>query len=365
MSFLAMFVEREGAALRGPQEARAVERIDADFDNLRAAARWCVDANRPDLGFRIVAPLVDHLLARGRYEVGTWALALTEAAGADLDALFPVGLGLAALTAMEGGHLADADVLSTRALTSEAVDGGTRSWIAYSVRVLLTAAGQVRGDLRSALSTFREVADASDDQFGRAVFHFDRATIMKYGPAPTKVLGPASELEMLGLTTGCPSISAMGSMVKGWGLAADNRPTEAAEALRQSITLAMSVRNLVIAEMANRELMDVERASLNSYGETLRQFLEQNDIAQVIVTVLGMLPSLMDLEAYEAAARICGWILSTPWARSAQLNEAMRRLAEHLDEATAQAARSAGERMDLDQLVRFLTATIGEIHDSA
>ena len=362
VSYLATFTEREAAGLRGPAEANSVERLNAEFDNLRAAARWCAQHHDADLGFRIVAPLVDHLLARGRFEVGTWSQAIADVPGAERDPRFPVGLGLAALTAMEGGRLADADALSARAVAA-GEQLGRPSWIPYSVRVLLTAAGQVDADLRTALRALREVADAADDSLGQAVYHFDRATIMKYGPTPGRVLSSAAELESIGHAIGSPSILAMGLMVKGWGLAAESRPAEAAEALRQSITLAASVGNTSIAEIAQRDLLDVEHASLEAYGATLREFLDQNDVAQGIATVLAMLPSVLDLEAYEAAARVCGWLLSTPWATSAQLHEAMRRLDEHLDPAAAATARQAGERMTLEQLAVSVQTAVGDLYD--
>jgi hypothetical protein len=149
----------------------------------------------------------------------------------------------------------------------------------------------------------------------------------------------------------------MGLMIQGWLIAAQSRPAEAADALRESASLAASTRNTTIGEMAHRDMLDVDKASLEAYGATLQQFLGHRDVEQGIITVIGMLPSLLELRAYEAAAITCGWLMSTPWARSAQLSEAMRQLDEHLDPATAAAARARGEAMELQQLIAVLQTT--------
>jgi hypothetical protein len=108
-------------------------------------------------------------------------------------------------------------------------------------------------------------------------------------------------------------------------------------------------------------MLETESASLDSFRGPLQQFLDENDIAQVIVTVLGMLPTLLDLKAYDATSRICGWISSTPWGKSAQLSEAMRRLDGHVDAATAAEASAAGARMNLEQVVELLQTTVAQL----
>ena len=53
----ARFAEQAAAGLRGRDEASWVERIDADFDNLRAAARWAIDHRDVDLAARLAGSL--------------------------------------------------------------------------------------------------------------------------------------------------------------------------------------------------------------------------------------------------------------------------------------------------------------------
>jgi predicted ATPase len=52
--FLALAQEMAGE-LTGPGQAYALDRLSADHDNLRAALRWCVDADRAEAGLRIAA----------------------------------------------------------------------------------------------------------------------------------------------------------------------------------------------------------------------------------------------------------------------------------------------------------------------
>ena len=69
--------------IRGPDEAAWVARLNADFQNLRVAVRHGVSTGRLDDAARLVAALHDYAIWRQRFEVGDWARAILELAGAE------------------------------------------------------------------------------------------------------------------------------------------------------------------------------------------------------------------------------------------------------------------------------------------
>ncbi len=76
---------RAAGALRGPDRATEVRRLDRDLDNLRAALDWSVQVRATDLGLRLAAALDDYWRLASHVREGvhrlTGLLALDEAAG--------------------------------------------------------------------------------------------------------------------------------------------------------------------------------------------------------------------------------------------------------------------------------------------
>jgi predicted ATPase len=75
--------ESSTIGIRGSDEAAWVDRLNADFQNLRAAARHGVSSSRLDDAARLVAALHDYAIWRQRFEVGDWACAVLDLAGAE------------------------------------------------------------------------------------------------------------------------------------------------------------------------------------------------------------------------------------------------------------------------------------------
>lgn len=65
--------ESSTIGIRGSDEAAWVDRLNADFQNLRVAVRHGVSSSRLDDAARLVAALHDYAIWRQRFEVGDWA----------------------------------------------------------------------------------------------------------------------------------------------------------------------------------------------------------------------------------------------------------------------------------------------------
>ena len=363
------FVEGAVPKLRGPDEARWATRIDAEFDNVRSALTWCVGAARADLALRLVTPLVDHTLARGRFEVAEWAVAAAAIPGASDHHLLPCALGIVAHAEMEGSRFAESARFTDAAVAAADRIGVETPWNVCAVRVMLAAAGQLGTELKTEMRTLRETAEASGDLMGRAVTLFQRATIISFGPHPEMALDTAQRLVALGRDNECATVTAMGLLCVGWSIAKE-RPDEALAAWRDADRLATSVGSRTVAAQASRSLVELERGDENSVSvltrlvPVLQRFRHDNDLAQQTVTVLAMLPSFVELGEVEIAAKLCAALRKTPWSSSTPLRAAEDLVASRVDAKALALAFRAGSMMSTAEMVRLALSTANRVCES-
>lgn len=83
LDFLAGLVEEEDIRLRGPDQLRALKRLDREQDNLRAALAWCGETGNGELMLRLVGSLGWYWYLRGHIGEGwSWCTrALAEMSG--------------------------------------------------------------------------------------------------------------------------------------------------------------------------------------------------------------------------------------------------------------------------------------------
>lgn len=359
---LAAFLERVVPNLHGPDEARWASRIDAEFDNIRSAMTWCVGEGRADLGLRLVTPLIDHELARGRVEVAEWALAATGIPGAEDHSLYPCALGIAAHAEMEAARFGESARLTDAAVEAAHRIGIEPPWNACAVRVMLAAAGQLDSDLKTEMQRLRAIADASGDLMGRAVTLFERATIFSFGPHPEMATETAQRLVALGRESECATITAMGLLSVGWCVAKE-RPDEAFAAWREADRLAASVGSRTVASQAARSLVQYEGGDGDSPSAlarlipVLQRFRQDNDLAQQMVTVMAMLPSFVALGELEMTACLCAALQTTGWSSSTPLRAVEEIVASRLDATALASAVRSGSAMSSADLVRLALAS--------
>ena len=100
----ARVVEEAEGPIWSAEEARWVDIVGADFDNLRAAYEWAAAAGDVDLALRIVVGAHDFAYFRKRYENAAWAEVATALPGADEHPSFPAALGIVAWRELAAGR---------------------------------------------------------------------------------------------------------------------------------------------------------------------------------------------------------------------------------------------------------------------
>ncbi|MGD9997476.1 MAG: BTAD domain-containing putative transcriptional regulator [Ilumatobacteraceae bacterium] len=121
---LAWFLDlAESAAhgLTGPDEKAWSDRIERDFDNLRAAHSFAMHSGSEDTALRLVAGLQEFSFRKIRYELTGWADASTQMDRADQHPVYPSALAIVAY-----GHFVRGALDSAIALGHAAIDAADR-----------------------------------------------------------------------------------------------------------------------------------------------------------------------------------------------------------------------------------------------
>src|SRR5581483_61965 len=154
---------RASAALRGPEQAATLDRLALDFENLRAAIAWALEA-RPETALGVAEPLARFCDMRGRLPEGR---ALLEAALAAAPA--PSALRASALLVLGGLALTQGDDAAAARDFEETValarSLGARKIVAgglHNLAILRHRKGELaaaRAAFEEAVATFRELGD--------------------------------------------------------------------------------------------------------------------------------------------------------------------------------------------------------------
>ena len=105
--------------MAGPDEAVWSRRIEADFDNFRAAHARAVRTGDVDAALRLVAGLREYAFRRIRYELTSWAATAAMLAGAPEHPRYPVVLATVAYGHFVRGELAKAIEVGHQAVRGE------------------------------------------------------------------------------------------------------------------------------------------------------------------------------------------------------------------------------------------------------
>jgi tetratricopeptide (TPR) repeat protein len=152
--FLAL-AEQDESKLRGPEEARWLEHLEIEHDNMREALSWALDGEEVELGLRLAGALWRFWWIRGHYHEGRrW---LEEALAKDSR------VSAARAKALEAvGWLADdqGDIDRAVAAAEEGLDlsaeAGIQSSVAAPFLRILGSAAVIRGDHERAARLYEE-----------------------------------------------------------------------------------------------------------------------------------------------------------------------------------------------------------------
>lgn len=119
--------ERASQGMTGPDEREWSDRIERDFDNLRAAQAFAMHSGNVDAALRLVAAMREFSFRKIRYEVTSWAAAAVQMEGVDAHDAYPVVQATVAYGHFVRGELDAAISVGLAAVEAAArlgVDGG-------------------------------------------------------------------------------------------------------------------------------------------------------------------------------------------------------------------------------------------------
>ncbi|MEZ5234525.1 MAG: hypothetical protein R2749_17730 [Acidimicrobiales bacterium] len=202
------FAERAEAGLRGPQEAAWAAAVHQQFDDLRAAVDWSIEAGSAEAR-RIAVALQFYALWRGVSELFRWAERAAEALGVTDASLAGATWAGAASGAWQRGDLARSRALldaGSAAVTGVPSPLGRRRLAEVTADLAL-----LTGALDEAIVRYGEARDlalAAGDVAQAVWDEASRALAQAYGGAPSAALGTAASALRLAKRAGAPSLVA-------------------------------------------------------------------------------------------------------------------------------------------------------------
>ena len=185
--------ENLGSRLNGPEQISALDRLQVEHDNLRAALRWALDVGAVEHGLRLAGAIGWFWWVRGHLSEGrAWLARLLALPGAEVQTLIRAGaLDAAGFLAFQQGAFAEAVTLHGEALAIREAFGD-RSGMRESLHGLGDAYMFLHDSGQATALFERGIANAAelDDIWGQALFsfHLGLLTAIQHGPAATRTL---------------------------------------------------------------------------------------------------------------------------------------------------------------------------------
>ena len=356
---------RADEGLRGPEEGRWMQRLDAEIDELRAAHRWTVGHGDAERALALSAALHGYAYRSFRPELFAWAERAARLPGAAGHRLVSVALGSAATGAWGRGQLAAARRLAEEAV--RAADGAPEGHLGFQG---LAAVALFRGELADAWTHYRraaELADACGDRYLAIGNSITAILALAYGGRTAEAIEQAEAALAAARALDCPSAAAWGLYTLGEVLL-DHDPPRALALLDESRELAAGVGSTFLAGVAGTSATtlrarhdDPEKALLRfpdliDLWERAGNWTQQWTMLRSLVTTLARLgrdePAAVlygALKASQTAAPLFG-------ADTARLAEAVERIEERAGRRQLAAWVERGRRLCDDEVLAFARA---------
>jgi predicted ATPase/DNA-binding SARP family transcriptional activator len=365
--------ERCASSLTGPDEADAVQTLDADFDNLRAAYLWALEHGDVDVALRIVTSLREYAFRRMRAEVTGWAESARRMPGAVDHQRYPIVVAIAGYGTFVRGHLEEAIELGQLAMEAAAEIGVDTSGLAERT---LGNALFYRGDkLRAPAWIDRMIASAREGSPARLAHALYMRSIA-YTSVGDVVKGAqlAGEARAVAATSGSPTAHAQSAYALGVALESTD-PTEALVHIQRAVEIASDAGNRWIQAFALSEMLWLEarqgrpREALAQFADVVDLWYRGGDWANQWLSLRHVFGILVQLRAHLAAATLHG-ALTAAGAAYALPFEAVgaERIAALVDDLREQLGTGAfaaavrhGASMSDGEIIRFVRDQIGAL----
>jgi len=228
--------------------------------------------------------------------------------------------------------------------------------------LVFTAAAAGRLDEADALLDEMEGLAQARFPMPRAVALFDRALLASF--AKDRATGQEAARRLLELATACQSatLRAMGLVSIGRTFDDDDDPAPAMAALDEAVALAVSGRCNLVANQAQRTLLELQsrggdrRGSLPALKRLLEEFQRSGDVSQQLQTLVSALDPLVQAGALDTAAVLCAGLARTPLGTAVQCRRARDAAQGRLAPEDFAACTERGTDMTPGSLVRWATA---------
>jgi predicted ATPase/DNA-binding SARP family transcriptional activator len=303
--------EQAAVGLTGEDEATWSNRIDRDFDNLRAAHAHAVRVGDVDRALRLVAALREFAFRRIRYEITAWAGTSLQMPGAPDHPRCPVVMAVVAY-----GHFVRGDLEAAVAVGHEALLAAKRLNVTSSglaERALGNALFYL-GRADEAIHWMQEmVASARDSGSPARLAHGLYMNSVAETSVGRSVRGAtlAGEAQAAATASGSPTARAQATYALGLVLEGTD-PEESLELLRSSADIAAAAGNRWIEAFARTEVWWLEarlgdpRAALAGSATVIESWYRGGDWANQWLSLRHVFGILHQLDDHRAAAILHG-----------------------------------------------------------
>jgi predicted ATPase/DNA-binding SARP family transcriptional activator len=362
--------ERCGRALAGSGEAAAVQTLDRDFDNLRAAHRWSIEHPEIDTALRLVAGLREYSFRCMHAEITGWADAAIALPGASAHERYPVAVGVAAYGRFVRGDLEGAIELAGRAGAAAPEHRVDSTRQAEST---LGNAWFYRGDHERGIEwTDRMIASAQRGSPARLAHALYMGSVA-FTTVGDNVRGARFAADCSAAAADSESPTAQAQALYAQGLARKSTsPLEATAELRQAADIASDSGNRWIQAFALTEVLWLEarqgrpREALARYIDVIDLWYRGGDWANQWLSLRHVFGILVQIRADLAAATLHGALAAAGSAYalpfdatdSQWINALADDLRDRLGAAAFASAVRRGSSLSDGEIIEFVRAQI-------
>jgi predicted ATPase/DNA-binding SARP family transcriptional activator len=267
------FAEAADEGLRGSDEVDWRSALDAEFANLRAAHRWCLDDD-PDASIRLAASLYRHMWSGAPSEILTWAAQAVSRFSEIPHARLPSAHAAAALAWYLRGDLATGRTLAEAGIAKATEDP-------IGARLAWEALGDIEtssGNFEVAVSCYDQaihLARMAGDDHQAAISMGDRALCPAYDGRMNEAIAACEAFAPLVAAVGNPSLDAWSDYING-EVRLDDAPVDALPFLQRSVIAARRIGNRLIIGLAGLSAVSCE-ARVGDPTKALAQYADLID----------------------------------------------------------------------------------------
>jgi predicted ATPase/DNA-binding SARP family transcriptional activator len=362
--------ERCARSLAGSDELTAIQMLEWDFDNLRAAHRWSIEHPDIDTALRLVAGLREYSFRCMHAEIASWADVAIELPDASAHDRYPVAVGVAAYGRFVRGDLEGAIQLGGQAVAAARRLGVDSSGLAERA---LSNAWFYRGDYEQGAEwTDRMIASAQSGSPARLA-HALYMRSVAFTTMGDSVRGAqfAANSGVAAADSGSPTAHAQALYAMALARKSTS-PQEAADELQRAADIARDAGNRWIQAFALTEVLWLEarqgrpREALARYIDVIDLWFRGGDWANQWLSLRHVFGILVQLRADLGAATLHGaltaagsaYALPFDAADAQRINALVDDVRDRLGAAAFASAVRRGSSLSDGEIVEFVRAQI-------